>query len=560
MTLPSKLKKQEAPKPESPPKAGFLPPGEIRMAETIDSLLVSIGLETDANSFKKASNAIKDVTDGMIQLAAVAGVKVDFNALTAGVAKSWSELKRLADITGFTVNQIRGLEFAMRRIGAANPIASGQQFAQMVPELARKVRNGEFDARAYKGTAFNPEQFAQIESVDRVAATGYLLNAYQSMSQQQRQQFRPIMGWQENDDVTRLAERGSGFFQQSMSMSSDYDQSFDPELNQNVQVFNDEMAKLSRNFENLAYALGEDLLPIVNSVLEAINSFIRANPVVSEIILGAGSALASGSMLNKLMGPLSVAGEGGWLSGLLFNPMTVGAAAALTPGNMSYSRDDIQEMSDPQFYWKRRHPGESPQQEGEGITPYEAFLRQRSSTVKSALYNQNARQYLDSLAYGVAAMDNTQNSSAFGRYRFASNAWGDAAAAMGLKDFSHQSQDLAALWLIQRAGQLDNVMKGNFLQATNGLGDVWAALPSSPYAQPTRSVDEMNMLYGYQNTPPYSASYSFLPPASPVSFNQYVDLSISGVGMNEQQIQDSVQRALTETGNNLERSYDNGGW
>lgn len=58
------------------------------MAETIDSLLVSIGLETDANSFKKASNAIKDVTDGMIQLAAVAGVKVDFNALTAGVAKS----------------------------------------------------------------------------------------------------------------------------------------------------------------------------------------------------------------------------------------------------------------------------------------------------------------------------------------------------------------------------------------------------------------------------------------------------------------------------------------
>lgn len=141
-----------------------------------------------------------------------------------------------------------------------------------------------------------------------------------------------------------------------MSMSSDYDRSFDPELNQNVQVFNDEMAKLSRNFENLAYALGEDLLPIVNSVLEAINSFIRANPVVSEIILGAGSALASGSMLNKLMGPLSVAGEGGWLSGLLFNPMTVGAAAALTPGNMSYSRDDIQEMSDPQFYWKRRHP------------------------------------------------------------------------------------------------------------------------------------------------------------------------------------------------------------
>ena len=44
------------------------------MAETIDSLLVSLGLETDAKSFQKANNAIKGVKDGVLQLAAAAGV------------------------------------------------------------------------------------------------------------------------------------------------------------------------------------------------------------------------------------------------------------------------------------------------------------------------------------------------------------------------------------------------------------------------------------------------------------------------------------------------------
>nr|WP_275938411.1 hypothetical protein [Pectobacterium brasiliense] len=43
-------------------------------AGTIDSLLVSLGLETDAKSFQKGADAIKGVTDGMIQLAAAAGV------------------------------------------------------------------------------------------------------------------------------------------------------------------------------------------------------------------------------------------------------------------------------------------------------------------------------------------------------------------------------------------------------------------------------------------------------------------------------------------------------
>lgn len=583
------------------------------MAETIDSLLVSLSLETDANSFKKASSAIKDVTDGMLQLAAVAGVKVDFNALTAGVAKSWSELKRLSDLTGFTVNQIRGLELAMRRIGSADPVASGQKLAQAVPELARKARNGEFDASSYKGTTFNPEQFARLESTDRVAATGYLLNSWQSMNQQQRQQFRPAVGWQENDDIARLAERGDGFFQQSMKMSSDYDQPFDPELNKNVQEFNDEMAKLSRNFENLTFALGGNLLPAVNKVLEAVNGFIKNNPETSQAILGVGTAAATGGAISRLFGPLFGAMESGVgaVSGLLVNPLTIGTASALTPGNLFYSADDIREMSDPRFYWQRRHPGETPTEtpvaaavpvlKTPGVSRNSATKASQDSlkssaniaAVENALGSLNARTYLDALAraegtakypnqgyntmFGGSQFSNmsdhprklhpftqtdgtTNYSSAAGRYQFKASTWDDAVKALGLNDFSPQSQDLAALWLIQQKGQLENVVNGNFQDATKGLGGVWASLPSSKYLQPKRSNEEMSAFYGYQSTQPDPVAYTPFSAQVPANFTQNVDLNISGVGMSEQQIEETVQRALTDAARVLSDSYETGGW
>lgn len=75
-------------------------------AGTIDSLLVSLGLETDAKSFEKGATAIKSVTDGMLQLAAIAGVGMGMKALTSGVANSALEMQRLSNNTGFTIRQI----------------------------------------------------------------------------------------------------------------------------------------------------------------------------------------------------------------------------------------------------------------------------------------------------------------------------------------------------------------------------------------------------------------------------------------------------------------------
>lgn len=83
----------------------------------------------------------------------------------------------------------------------------------------------------------------------------------------------------------------------------------------------------------------------------------------------------------------------------------------------------------------------------------------------------------------------TNYTTAAGAYQFLEPTWDDVAGKLGLTDFGQQSQDLAAVELIRRAGALNDVMDGNFAPALKKLGKTWASLPSSPYPQPRRSQE-----------------------------------------------------------------------
>ncbi len=582
-------------------------------AGTIDSLLVSLGLETDAKSFQKGADAIKGVTDGMMQLAAAAGVGLGFRALTQGVASSYSELKRLSDITGFTIQQIRGLEFAMRRIGSTNPVASGQRLAQLIPDIVRRFGQGQLNQDAYYSDKFKPSELVRISTTQgNDAATEYFLNAYNSMNTTERAYMRSGVGISENDDIARLGEYGGQFFRESMNMSNAMTPEIDPKLAKVAQDFNDEMAKLARNFENLALTMGGPLLRVINSILDVINDFISKNPEIASAMIGAAGvagtvgALGFGKRILGLGGGggSAAGGSGGmsWLSRLLVNPITAGAVSAFTPGNFFTSSEDARMMESPDAFlrkkWERENPGVPYNGQYGGVTPQQAYLKQKAGNIGDALNNPNARSYLDAIsrAEGTSGYMNSgyhtmfggaqvasladhprqlkdfqqtdgawNKTSAAGRYQFTQKSWDEAAAALGLNDFSPQSQDMAALWLIQRAGQLDNVLNGDFMTATNNLGGVWASLPSSPYAQPKRSQAEMESYYladysRQRSAAPYSSSTNRSESSTPVSVTQHVELNVSGLGLNEQQVEDSIAKALTTAGENLERSFNNNRW
>lgn len=78
-------------------------------------------------------------------------------------------------------------------------------------------------------------------------------------------------------------------------------------------------------------------------------------------------------------------------------------------------------------------------------------------------------------------------STAAGAYQFIVPTWDMCKNALDLKDFSPASQDKAAVYLLQRAGALDDIKGGNFNAAIDKTNRVWAGLPGSPYGQNPKS-------------------------------------------------------------------------
>ncbi|HEN3281722.1 TPA: glycoside hydrolase family 104 protein [Yersinia enterocolitica] len=540
------------------------------MSETIDSLLVSLGLETDAKSFQTANDAVKGIKDGILQLAAAAGTGVGLKALTADLSASVLEMDRLSKITNFTVKQIDSLRYAMRSLGLSPDAAN--QIVQKIPDLQQRARQGELGDKAYWNGAFNPTEFANKTGMDSLK---YLIDAYGKMDNDQRRNLRSGIGSGDNDPFTRLLEGGSKGLNASLKNFEELYKPLDPKLIDSANEFNKEMADLATNFDNLARSMGGDLLPIINALLESINQFIKENPEVSKAILtAAGLAGTAGAV--KFVGgmlpgggkpPAGAAGGRGWLSRLLVNPVTIGAAATLTPGNIFTSADDAKAMSNPDAIgrqnWAKNNPG----------VPYPSD----SSDLNNLVDDPNVRQYLDVLsnAEGTASYansgyntmfggdqfydnsdhprqlkdftqtDGTKNkTSAAGRYQFTSSSWDDAAKALNLTDFSPRSQDLAALFLIQRAGQLENVTNGNFADATSGLGGVWASLPSSNYAQPKRSWEEIQGYSDRQTTPMQAVAASA--PRGDVRLEQHNIIHVGTVGGDSESIRDGVLQATTQ--------------
>lgn len=86
-------------------------------------------------------------------------------------------------------------------------------------------------------------------------------------------------------------------------------------------------------------------------------------------------------------------------------------------------------------------------------------------------------------------------STAAGAYQFLFKTWEECRKALNLPDFSPESQDRAAVYLIQRRGALEDVEAGRLKDAIRKCALEWASLPGSPYGQPTKWYDECERVF-----------------------------------------------------------------
>jgi muramidase (phage lysozyme) len=86
-------------------------------------------------------------------------------------------------------------------------------------------------------------------------------------------------------------------------------------------------------------------------------------------------------------------------------------------------------------------------------------------------------------------------STASGRYQFMRKDWEHYRDALGLPDFSPESQDKWALQLIRERGALPLIDQGNFDLAVKRVSNLWASLPGAGYNQPEHSIDKLRTAY-----------------------------------------------------------------
>ncbi len=86
-------------------------------------------------------------------------------------------------------------------------------------------------------------------------------------------------------------------------------------------------------------------------------------------------------------------------------------------------------------------------------------------------------------------------SNAAGAYQFISTTWKSVKDRLGLPDFSPESQDKAAIYLLQDQGALNAIQNGNLQLATQLASRDWASLPGSTAKQGGLSMSQVKQVY-----------------------------------------------------------------
>lgn len=89
----------------------------------------------------------------------------------------------------------------------------------------------------------------------------------------------------------------------------------------------------------------------------------------------------------------------------------------------------------------------------------------------------------------------TLRSSAAGRYQFLARTWDALAKRLGLKDFSPESQDWAAIELLSECKAYAHIVGGQIKTGIQLAAPIWASLPGAGYGQHENDVDELLAVY-----------------------------------------------------------------
>lgn len=242
------------------------------MAETIDELLVGLGLETDKRSFEQGMSAFGGLRTAALNLAGVLGVGLGANSLVSGFANANDELGKFADNMGISAQFVDSLGFALERSGgnAEDAMSSISNMTSLFDEFARGD-TGRFDAAAMFG--FDARTILDAE--DTADAFERLARATGDMDGNTRRRVLEALGFGSQAELTLLSG-GEDALQSLMQRA----QELAPVLEEDTEIaaeFRDSLTDLMQSLEGVSDVVSRQLLPDLIDFSEWASEFLVNN-------------------------------------------------------------------------------------------------------------------------------------------------------------------------------------------------------------------------------------------------------------------------------------------
>lgn len=256
------------------------------MAETIDSLLVELGLDTDKQSFNEAGQIFTGLrSKALLFGAAIGTIGAAIGGVTASFANDVDRMGKFAEVYDTTAQNVNRLGFALEKSGGSAEDAFGS--IQRLRDLQARWRQGDFpDSAAFFGIDPNVLQ----STGDLLRDYERLAGAVQGMGATQRRDALQSLGF--SDAEIKLFGDGIGtmrrYFREADKFST-----VTAEMTRNAADFKDSVTDLSEAVEGVKNIIGNELSPSMTRLNERFANFL--------VEYGGPAAETAAQGVNKLL-------------------------------------------------------------------------------------------------------------------------------------------------------------------------------------------------------------------------------------------------------------------
>lgn len=289
------------------------------MAETIDSLLVELGLETDTQSFNEAGQIFTGLrSKALLFGAAIGAVGGLVGGVTTAFARDVDQLGKFGEVYGATAQDISRVGFALELSGGK----ADDAFASIarLRDLQARWAQGDFpDAAAFFGLDPNILQSTGniLKDYERIA------NAVQGMGATQRRNALQALGF--SDAEIRLFGDGTATMRRYFKEADKFSVVTE-EMTGNAADFNDSVTSLGRAIDGLRNLIGNEL----SGTLTDFNNML-AGFIAEEVTAPGGTVYETANALKVALEPIADAMQ--WFWGGAADLATGGASLPSLPGS-----------------------------------------------------------------------------------------------------------------------------------------------------------------------------------------------------------------------------------